>query len=47
VAANGTVFYTTMVSTMTGYRAKYVPPQELVNDGITLAYSVNIVVKVT
>jgi hypothetical protein len=46
VAANGTVFYTTKVSTMTGYRAKYVPPQELVNDGITPAYSVNLVVRV-
>ena len=46
VAANGTIFYTTKVATMTGYRAKYVPPKELVNDGITPAYSVNIVVRV-
>ena len=46
VPANGTIFYTTKVSTMTGYRAKYVPPQELVNDGITPAYSVNFVVRV-
>jgi hypothetical protein len=46
VAASGTVFYTAKVSTMTGYRAVYVPPQELVDDGIRAAYSVNIVVRV-
>jgi hypothetical protein len=46
VAANGTIFYTTKVSTMTGYRARYVPPQEFADDGITPTYSVNIVVRV-
>lgn len=46
VPASGTLYYTTKVSTMTGYRARYVPPQELVDDGITPAYSVNIVVRV-
>jgi hypothetical protein len=46
VAANGTIFYTTKPAAMTGYRAKYVPSQELVDDGIGAAYSVNIVVRV-
>ena len=46
VPANGTIFYTTKVATMTGYRAVYVPPQEFVDDGIRAAYSVNIVVRV-
>ncbi len=46
VAANGTIFYTTKVATMTGYRARYVPPKEFVDDNITPAYSVNIVVRV-
>jgi hypothetical protein len=45
VPASGTIFYTTKVPSMTGYRARYVPPQELVDDGITPAYSVNIVVQ--
>jgi hypothetical protein len=46
VPASGTLYYTTKVATMTGYRAKYVPPQELTDDGITPTYSVNIVVRV-
>ena len=46
VPASGTLYYTTKVSTMTGYRARYTPPQELVDDGITPAYSLNIVVRV-
>lgn len=46
VAADGTIFYTTKPATMTGYRARYVPPQEFLDDGITPAYSVNIVVRV-
>jgi hypothetical protein len=46
VPVSGTLYYTTRVSTMTGYRARYVPPPELVDDGITPAYSVNIVVRV-
>ena len=46
VPAGGTLFYTTKVATMTGYRAVYVPPQEFVDDGIRAAYSANIVVRV-
>lgn len=46
VPASGTVFYTTKVATMTGYRAKYIPPQEFTDAGASPAYSVNIVVKV-
>jgi len=46
VPASGTLFYTTKVATMTGYRARYVPPQELTDDGIGAAYSTNIVVRV-
>ncbi len=46
VAANGTAYYTAKVSTMTGYRAVYVPPQEFTVDGITRTYSLNIVVRV-
>jgi hypothetical protein len=46
VGAGGTIFYTTKPATMTGYRARYVPPQEFLDDGATPAYSVPIIVKV-
>ena len=46
VAANGTILYTTKPTGMTGYRARYVPPKEFVDENIAPAYSVNIVVRV-
>jgi len=46
VPAGGMLYYTAKAATMTGYRAKYIPPPEFTDDGVTMTYSKNLVVRV-
>ena len=46
VAANGTVVYATKTSKSMAYRARYVPPQEFIDVGVTQAVSAEVIAKV-